>query len=100
MFHVIFSRDLTSQSIDILILGFLQKFCIRSVIFNGEVSIAHEPRRPDGIVQQVLFYKAMEFAITNPHEKSKHIPRVFFAKETKVFFFALGPAPVRDPAPF
>src|SRR4030042_56014 len=100
MFHIIFLCDPTRKSIDIFILRFLQKFCIPSVIFNRQTPVTSLSWRPDGIIQQIIFDKASELLLTNPHKESKHIPRILLTKETEISFFTLGIAPVRDPASY
>src|SRR4030042_4685894 len=89
VFHIIFFCDSTSQSIDILIFGFLQKVFILSVMFNHQISITHLSRRPDGVMPQIIFYKTEELFLANPHQESKHVNRASLAKLTEISFFPL-----------
>ncbi len=95
---VVLPSDLSGKPVDVLVLGLLQEFYVRSVILNGQISVAHLTGRPDGILQQVILYKATQLFTSHPYKESEHIARIFLAKESEILLVTFLIEPIRETA--
>ena len=95
---VVLPSDLSGKPVDVLVLGLLQEIYVRSVILNGQISVAHLAGRPDGILQQVILDKAIQLFTSHPYKESEHIARILLAKEPEILLMTFLIEPIRETA--
>ncbi len=66
----------------------MQELDVASVICRRHIRIADQTGWPDGIVQEIVFDKAIELILTDPNEEAEDISRIFFTEISEILFLA------------